>query len=127
MGDKWAELGMVLHDRTVLDRRGEKIGKVADVFLSDDTDESQWLLVRVGLFGMREAFVPLASVRLRGRDLFVAYDKDSVTGAPNVSSDDELSSGDQQTLTDYYAQQRSTVVFGLAIQDDTPEVRRGAQ
>jgi sporulation protein YlmC with PRC-barrel domain len=127
MADESAELGTVLHDRTVLDRRGAKIGKVADVFLSDDTDEPQWLLVRAGLFGMREAFVPLASVRARGDELLVAYDKESVTGAPMVSSDDELSQADQQTLTDYYARQLSNPVFGLAVQEDGPEVGRGAQ
>jgi uncharacterized protein (TIGR02271 family) len=95
--------GVQLHDRTVLDQEGTKIGKVADIFLDNDTDRPEWLLVHTGLFGMRETFVPMAAIQPRGDDLVVAYDKAFVKDAPNVGSDDELSEADEQKLAEYYS------------------------
>ncbi|HEY8372100.1 MAG TPA: PRC-barrel domain-containing protein, partial [Pseudonocardiaceae bacterium] len=42
----------------VYDANGEKIGKVGQVYLDDETGQPAWVTVRTGLFGMKESFVP---------------------------------------------------------------------
>ena len=46
--------------RTVLDKDGDKIGKVDQVLVNDETGNPEWLGVTTGLFGKRQNFVPLA-------------------------------------------------------------------
>src|SRR4051812_45731115 len=48
MPGQQAYAGDQLHDRTVVDRDGTKVGKVADVFLDNDTGRPEWLLVHTG-------------------------------------------------------------------------------
>ena len=63
-----------LSGATVVDTGGNKIGKVGQVYLDDQTGQPEWVTVNTGLFGTKESFVPLAVARLdgdrpdRGRD-----------------------------------------------------------
>ncbi len=45
---------------TVVDHQGDKVGKIADIYLDRDTKQAEWALVESGLFGTKQAFVPLA-------------------------------------------------------------------
>lgn len=82
---------------------GDKIGRVGQVFLDDQTDEPAWATVNTGLFGTKESFVPLANASLSGDRLQVAYPKDTVKGAPNVGDDDgHLTPDQERALYDYY-------------------------
>jgi uncharacterized protein (TIGR02271 family) len=103
MANQQITRGEELHDRTVLDRDGDKIGKVADVFYDNETGAPEWLLVQTGLFGMRETFVPFGSAKVRDAEVAVPYEKDFVKGAPNVDTDEDLSVADEQTLARYYS------------------------
>ncbi len=60
-----------LSGATVRDAGGEKIGKVAQVYLDDKTGQPEWVTVRTGMFGGRESFVPLSAARLEGDELVV--------------------------------------------------------
>src|SRR5215213_953308 len=46
--------------RTAVDRDGDKVGKIADVYLDDDTGQPEWLAVTTGMFGTGVSFVPLS-------------------------------------------------------------------
>ncbi len=84
----------------VVDRDGEKIGTLADVYFDIDSSEPQFACVKTGLLGRRLTFVPLRDASA-GRDrLQVAYDKDRVHGAPTIDPDGELS---EQEEADLYA------------------------
>ena len=50
-----------LSGATVRTSQGDKIGKVAQVYLDDQTGQPEWVTVRTGLFGTKESFVPLAA------------------------------------------------------------------
>jgi hypothetical protein len=70
---------------TTLGENGDKIGKVGQVFLDDETGRPEWATVNTGFFGGNESFVPLAEATRTSEGLSVPYDKEQVKNAPNVS------------------------------------------
>jgi uncharacterized protein (TIGR02271 family) len=81
---------------------GEKIGKVGQVYLDDQTGQPAWVTVNTGLFGMNESFVPLADASYSGDRLTVPYGKSKVKDAPNVAADGHLSPDEERQLYSYY-------------------------
>ncbi|PWW24504.1 uncharacterized protein (TIGR02271 family) [Geodermatophilus normandii] len=80
-----------------------KHGSVGEVFLDDETGRPEWATVRTGLFGTKEAFVPLADATVSGGELRLPYDKAKVKGAPHVDvSAGHLSPQEEQELYRYY-------------------------
>lgn len=89
--------------RTAIDAEGQKIGKVADVYLDDETDQPEWLAVNTGLFGSHVSFVPLAgSEATAGDELRVRFTKDQVKGAPHAEPDGALSQDEEARLYSHY-------------------------
>jgi len=88
---------------SVLGPGSEKIGKVGQVFLDDQTGEPEWVTVSTGLLGGAESFVPLADATVSGNDVLVSHSKDKVKDAPRVSdSDGHLSQDEEAELYRYY-------------------------
>ncbi|MGK5111290.1 MULTISPECIES: DUF2382 domain-containing protein [unclassified Geodermatophilus] len=82
---------------------GSKLGTVGEVFLDDETGRPEWASVRTGLFGTKEAFVPLAQAELAGEDLRVPFDKDRVKNAPHVDvASGHLSATEESELYRHY-------------------------
>src|SRR5919205_2458430 len=75
--------------RTVVDRDGEKIGKLDEIYLDRQTNTPEWALVNTGLFGSKSSFVPLKGAAPSGEDVRVAYAKDQVKDAPSIDTDGE--------------------------------------
>jgi uncharacterized protein (TIGR02271 family) len=88
--------------RNAVDSNGDKIGKIAQVYLDDQTDEPRWVTVNTGLFGTKESFAPLSGSRWDGDDLMLAVTKDQVKGAPNLDADGHLQDSENEELYDYY-------------------------
>jgi uncharacterized protein (TIGR02271 family) len=94
--------------RTLVGPGGEKIGKVADVYLDDGTRQPEWLAVSTGMFGSKVSFVPLSGVRRRadgsGNAPFYEspFDKEKVKGAPTADADGALSQAEEDRLYRYY-------------------------
>ncbi len=88
---------------TVTDSAGDKIGKVGQVYVDDQTGEPDWVTVNTGLFGMSESFVPLQGASVEGDGLRVAYAKDQVKDAPRVDTDGHLDVADEERLYAHYA------------------------
>lgn len=87
----------------VVDREGDKIGKVTDIFYDDQTGRPEWLAVKTGLFGSNDTFVPIQGTTLDvDNRIVVAYDKDMVKGAPNVVEGDHMSPQEEAQLWSYY-------------------------
>ncbi len=88
---------------TAYDQAGQKIGQVATVYRDEATGAPEWLTVKTGLFGMKETFVPLALARVRGeREVELAADKDTVTSAPKIDPEGQLSQAEEEQLFSYY-------------------------
>jgi uncharacterized protein (TIGR02271 family) len=80
---------------------GQKIGKVAEVYLDDQTGQPDWVTVSTGLFGT-ESFIPLQGAFVTGDGLSVPYDKEKVKDAPNIKTGRHLSPEEEQELYRYY-------------------------
>ena len=79
-----------------------KLGTVGEVYLDDETGRPEWATVRTGMFGTKEAFVPLARADMSGEELRVPYDKDTVKNAPHIDSAGHLSPAEETELYRYY-------------------------
>jgi len=82
---------------------GDKLGKVGQVYLDDETGKPEWATVQTGLFGTNESFVPLAQAELTDNELSVPYTKDHVKDAPNVEVEQgHLSQDEEAQLYRHY-------------------------
>ena len=91
------------HGKTLVDRDGEKIGKLQDVYVDVETDEPMFGTVKEGLIGRHLTFVPLAGITIGPDDLQMAVTKEQVKSAPNIElHGDELSREDESTLYHHY-------------------------
>ena len=52
------------HGKALVDRDGEKIGKLEDVYVDVETDEPMFGTVKEGLIGRHLTFVPLAGITI---------------------------------------------------------------
>jgi uncharacterized protein (TIGR02271 family) len=118
--------------RTAVDRDGEKIGSIEEIYLDRQSGEPEWIAVKTGLFGRRASFVPIRDAQLEGDDVRVGFEKDKIKDAPNIDADGELSREEERTLYEYYgrsgysewteaSEDRTTGVMGA----DPREARRG--
>jgi uncharacterized protein (TIGR02271 family) len=87
----------------VLDRDGERVGKVGNVYVGDDDRQPRWVTVRTGLFGQKESFVPLQGARIADGGLRVQTTKDAVKEAPRIDADGHLSDAEGQRLYEHYS------------------------
>ena len=88
--------------RTLIDRDGEKIGKVGEIYLDQETDQPEWAVVHTGLFGSTSSFVPLKGAAPSGESVRVAYAKGEVKDAPKVDPDGGLSQQEEAELYRHY-------------------------
>ena len=89
---------------TAVDRDGDKIGKIEDVYLDQDTGQPEWLAISEGgLFGSGKiAFVPLAEATVQGDSVRVPYEKSQVQSAPRAEADGQLSQQEEAQLYRHY-------------------------
>ncbi|MBJ7607995.1 MAG: YsnF/AvaK domain-containing protein [Candidatus Dormibacteraeota bacterium] len=87
---------------TVLDNQGNKVGKISEVYVDDQTQAPQWGLIHTGLFGTKQTFVPLVGATPEGDQLRVPYEKSQINDAPRMEADGELSIEDEEELARYY-------------------------
>src|SRR4051794_20762999 len=88
--------------RTLVDRDGDKIGKIEDIYLDRSSGEPEWVAVKTGLFGSNVSFVPIHGASPTGDDVRVSHEKDLVKDAPNVNADGELSPEEERRLYQHY-------------------------
>ena len=83
---------------------GQKIGKVGQIFLDDQTGKPEWATVNTGFFGSSESFVPLAEADVQGDEVRVPYTKDQIKDAPNVDVDagGHLDQSEEHSLYQHY-------------------------
>ena len=103
-------------ERTVIDAHDEEIGTADGFYVDDRTGEPAFLLVKGGHFGMHLHFVPLEGAAIVGGEgIKVAWDKETINGAPKVGADEHLSADEERTLYDYYGLQFGEPPQGAAM------------
>jgi uncharacterized protein (TIGR02271 family) len=94
---------------------GDKIGKVGQVFLDDQSGRPEFVTVNTGLFGTSETFIPVSGASFSGDRLELPYDKEKVKGAPNVDVDSgHLDESEEQRLYEYYGMGYGTTDSGYS-------------
>jgi uncharacterized protein YrrD len=89
--------------KTIVDRDGDKIGKLEDVYVDVETDEPVFGTVKEGMFGRHLTFVPLAGLTIGPDELQARVSRELVKDAPNIELEgDELSSADESVLYHHY-------------------------
>ena len=88
--------------RTLLDRSGEKIGTIEEIYLVEDTGRPEWALVKLGRFGRRATLVPLMGASPTADGIRARYDKSAVSDAPPVDAADEPSEDQVNAIYRHY-------------------------
>ena len=87
---------------TAYDNSGEKIGRIGQVYVDEESGEAGWVTVSTGLFGLSESFAPLQDAEFDGRDIRLKYDKETVKDAPRIDKDQPLDPDEQRDLYRHY-------------------------
>lgn len=87
---------------TAYDSNGDKVGKVDQLYLDDQTNEPSWVTVNTGLFGTSQSFVPLEGSSFDGDDLRLGHSKDKIKDAPRIDVDQHLEPSQEDELYRYY-------------------------
>jgi hypothetical protein len=66
------------HGKMLVDRDGEKIGKLQDVYVDVENDEPQFATVKEGFIGRHLTFVPLGGIKVGPDELQVAVTKEQM-------------------------------------------------
>ena len=91
------------HGKMLVDRNGEKIGKLQDVYVDVETDEPQFATVKEGFIGRHLTFVPLGGVQVGPDGLQVSVTKEQVRSAPDIEMHgEELSQDDESALYHHF-------------------------
>jgi uncharacterized protein (TIGR02271 family) len=93
--------------KTAYTADGDKLGKIGQVYLDDETGQPEFMTVSTGLFGTSESFVPVAQAQYRDDKVVVPYAKDIVKDAPQVDVDGSgerahLDEPDEERLYQHY-------------------------
>jgi uncharacterized protein (TIGR02271 family) len=96
--------------RNLIDRDGDKVGSIGDIYLDEQSGRPEWLAVHTGLFGSKVSFVPTAEARADGDDVRVPYEKSHIKDSPNAEADGHLSEDEEARLYRHY---------GVAYDDET--------
>jgi sporulation protein YlmC with PRC-barrel domain len=89
--------------KTLIDRDGEKIGKLQEVYVDVENDEPQFGTVKEGFIGRHLTFVPLGGIKIGPDDLRVPVSKEQVRTAPNIEQHgEELSQADESALYHHF-------------------------
>ncbi|RNL82039.1 PRC-barrel domain containing protein [Halostreptopolyspora alba] len=86
----------------LLDRDGNSVGKIGQVFFDDQTDQPKWVTVRTGLLGSNENFVPLRGARMVDDALRAAYTTEQIRTAPSFAIDEHLSVHQEDMIYQHY-------------------------
>ena len=92
-----------LYGKTVIGSDGEEIGKIDNLYTTNDKDDTPVLATISTGWLSKSSFMPLAGVEVRDEDTVIApYTKDRVKHAPEINSDEDVSLEEGEELYDYY-------------------------
>jgi PRC-barrel domain protein len=89
--DRLRELEEKYEGYRVYDNRGERIGKVDDLFI-DEADREEYIGVKMGFLGRKSTLIPMdiARVNEANRTIEVSESKDHVKDAPSFDDDEDI-------------------------------------
>jgi hypothetical protein len=93
---------------TVYDNRGEKIGKVDDLFINE-ADREEYIGVKMGFLGRKSTLIPMDIVRVNEADkaMEVSESKDHVKDAPSFDDDEDITPEYEDRIRSHFGLQAS--------------------
>ncbi|MBB5153762.1 PRC-barrel domain-containing protein [Saccharopolyspora phatthalungensis] len=92
----------------VFDRNGDRVGRVGNVYVDDVTHQPEWVTVRIGVFGIKETFVPLTGASTEENRLDLGVSRDRVRNAPRIEAEHgHLTDQEGRDLYHYYGLDQS--------------------
>jgi uncharacterized protein (TIGR02271 family) len=88
--------------RTAVDREGDKLGTIEEIYLDAETQRPEWALIKTGMFGTKSTFMPLEGSTSTGEQIEAPFTKQQVKDAPQPDADGELSPDDESALYAHY-------------------------
>jgi hypothetical protein len=88
--------------QTLLDREGEKIGRIEEIFLVEETGRPEWALVKLGKLKSHKTLVPLTSAQPVDDGIRIGYGKDVVGDAPPVDHEDQPTEQEVSAVYGHY-------------------------
>ena len=89
--------------RTLIDRAGQRIGRVEDIYTDDVGRHPAWIAVATGRFGLNVIFLPFAGATPAGGDeLRVQFPKELIKEAPVAGRGGRLTKEEVVRLYDHY-------------------------
>jgi uncharacterized protein (TIGR02271 family) len=97
----------------VYDNRGEKIGKVDDLFLNE-ADQPEYIGVKMGFLGTKSTLIPREMVRVdeATKRMTVSADKETLKGGPAFDDHQEITPESEMRVHNYYGLRRATAGTG---------------
>ena len=96
----------------VVDREGEKLGKLDEVYYDAEADTPAFAAVKSGTIGKHLTLVPLADASVGRSFLRVAVVKDQFKKAPSFDTDVELTSEDEASAYGFFSLEYTPVGSG---------------
>jgi PRC-barrel domain protein len=112
--------------RVVLDRTGDKLGVVLDVFYDAENDEPGWVLIGAAGTGTGTRLVPVAEAVEHGNELRVPYERAFVEGAPGMDPAGRLWPQEEAELYAYYGLDYTGASLVDLEEDDEDEAEAAA-
>ena len=88
--------------RKLLDRDGDKLGTIEEIYLVEETGRPEWALVKLGRIGSRATLVPLVGAHAVAEGIRAAYGKSAVDDAPRIDGDGEPSEQEVAAIYRHY-------------------------
>jgi sporulation protein YlmC with PRC-barrel domain len=94
---------------SVYDNRGEKIGKVDDLFI-DEEDHEEYIGVKMGFLGRTSTLIPMDIVRVNEADkaVEVSESKDHIKDAPSFDDDEDITPEYEDRIRNHFGLESPT-------------------
>jgi sporulation protein YlmC with PRC-barrel domain len=103
------------HEMDVYAQDGQHVGKLADVYVSKETGEPEFLLVSSGFLGHKLHMVPADGATRIDERVQVDFDQDAIESAPSVAADDDIDPGEERRLYEHYGRTYTPHPEGILI------------
>ena len=109
--------------QTMYDEQLDKVGKIDEIYLDEETGEPEWAVVTTGLFGSKQTFVPIQGATAADDGIQVPFEKAQIKDAPGIDPDGALSRDEEAELYRHYGRDY-TGSSGSGLDTDTASTGR---
>jgi hypothetical protein len=113
--------------QNVVDRDGQKVGKLEDVYFAAGSREAVFGCVKSGMLGRRHFLVPLADASVSREHIRVAYSEDQIKDGPQTDPGATLEAGMEQELARHYEIDLASLAVGGAYESASARAEREAR